>query len=80
MLVKCQLGLFGYSPRKRIVTPDPEADPAVKQMITAQVRDQRLACATAWQIADQLEMPRLAIANICEGLGIKIARCQLGAF
>ena len=79
-LVKCQMGLFGYSPRKRIVTPSKDVDPAVKQIIMTQVTDQRLECAAAWQIAAHLEMPRMAVANICEGMGIKIAHCQLGAF
>ena len=79
-LVKCQMGLFGYHPRKRIVTPDVNVDPAFKQMIMAQVQDRRLECAAAWQLAAHLEIPRMAVANMCEGLSIKIVRCQLGAF
>lgn len=79
-LVKCQMGLFGYSPRKRIVTPNTDADPVVRQMIMAQVQDQRLDCTAAWQIAADLEIPRMAVADVCEGVGIKIVHCQLGAF
>lgn len=79
-LVKCQLGLFGYAPRKKIVSPLPVVDAPMKQAIEAELKDDRLACKTAWQIAEDLGVHKLKIARACETLHVKIAPCQLGAF
>ncbi|MBL0712886.1 MAG: hypothetical protein JJV98_04230 [Desulfosarcina sp.] len=79
-IVRCQLGLFGYLPRKRIVKPAETVDPALAAEIRAALENGRLPCKTAWAIADRRQLPRLAVAETCEALKIKMCDCQLGAF
>jgi hypothetical protein len=79
-LVKCQLGLFGYAPEKRIVRPAAAVDPALEEAIRGDLQDGRLACRRAWALAKRFRLPRMAVSAACEALGIKIKPCQLGAF
>lgn len=79
-LVKCQLGLFGYAPKKSIVKPLAVVKPNLKAAIMGGLRDNRLPCEEAWRISNLLGYHKLQVAGACDGLGIKIAPCQLGAF
>ncbi len=77
---KCQLGLFGYGARKKIVDAGQAVDPKIRETILAASLNGCLTCGDAWTIAERLAVPRLAIGTACESLGIKVVRCQLGAF
>ncbi len=79
-IVQCQLGLFGYSPQKRIVKPAESVPPALARALEEARENDRLPCAAAWSIAQVHGLSRLALAAACEALNIKISRCQLGAF
>jgi hypothetical protein len=79
-IIECQLGLFGYSPQKKIVQPAKEIASDLKQVINDALSDGRLPCAAAWAIAKQLNLPRMKVSAACETLQIKIKPCQLGAF
>ena len=79
-IVTCQLGLFGYAPRKRIVEAAPEVDAALKAAIERNLEEGRLSCRAAWSIAEELGIARMAVSSACETLGIKLSGCQLGAF
>ena len=79
-LVKCQLGLFGYKPEKRIVKPVDVVDPNVETEIRRNLVDDRLPCKTAWEIAKKFNLRKMVVSGTCEALGIKIKLCQLGAF
>ncbi|MGD2096387.1 MAG: hypothetical protein PVG35_02335 [Desulfobacterales bacterium] len=79
-LVKCQLGLFGYKPGKKIVKPKAAEDPGLEQAIRNSLIEGKLPCRTAWEIAGSHDLSKMAISAICEHLGIKIKPCQLGAF
>ncbi len=79
-IAECQLGLFGYSPHKKIVEPAQEIAPALKENILAALANDRLPCSAAWAIAAKLNIPRMKISAACEGLHIKVKPCQLGAF
>jgi hypothetical protein len=79
-LVKCQLGLFGYSPEKKIVQAAPAADSAMETAIREKLEDGRLACRRAWEIAVAFHIPKMAVSAACEAMQIKIKPCQLGAF
>jgi hypothetical protein len=79
-LVKCQLGLFGYSPQKKIVQAPAAADPALETAIREKLENGRLACRHAWEIAAALHVPKMAVSAACEAMQIKIKPCQLGAF
>ena len=77
---KCQLGLFGYSPTSKAVEPANIVSPELTAAIRSALRDERLPCAAAWTIAASLGIPRMAVAEACETMKIKIKPCQLGAF
>ena len=79
-LIKCQLGLFGYGQGKKKVKPAPHVEAAVRTAIENHAVDGCLACKDAWHLAREYGMPKLAMANASESLGIKIKPCQLGAF
>lgn len=77
---KCQLGLFGYQPRKRIVKPAANPSAAVESAVKAELVNGRISCRKTWDIAEQLGQKRMDVASVCEGMGIKVDKCQLGAF
>jgi hypothetical protein len=79
-MIQCQLGLFGHSPEKKIVTPEKTVALKLKTAIEVAAEDGRISCLKAWHIAAQLQIPKMTVSNACEGLGIKIKPCQLGAF
>lgn len=79
-LVKCQLGLFGYKPEKKIVQARDSVSPELKAAISDGLVDGRLPCASAWEIADRLGLKKMDVSGACETLDIKIKPCQLGAF
>ena len=79
-LVKCQLGLFGHRPQKRIVVPAEHVSQELQKTIEKAMDETGLSCAAAWEIADQLNMSRLDVSSACEALQIKISSCQLGTF
>jgi len=76
----CQLGLFGYGDKKKRITGTDPVPAPVREAIGAAAENSRLSCAKAWEIADNLAIGRLALANACEAMGIRIKPCQLGAF
>lgn len=79
-LVKCQLGLFGYTPEKKIVRAAESVDETLTKALRESLTNDRLPCATAWEIAGRLQLRKMAVSSACETLGIKIKPCQLGAF
>jgi len=75
----CQLGLFGYPEGKKI--PGCEAvSENLEDEIFDQLENEKLPCAAAWNIAAKLKIKKLEVTAACEKLGIKINKCQLGAF
>jgi hypothetical protein len=79
-LVKCQLGLFGYQPEKRLVTPVDVVAPELETAIRKALVNDRLPCKSAWMLAEKFEIRKMAVSGACETLGIKIKPCQIGAF
>jgi hypothetical protein len=79
-VIKCQLGLFGYKPTKRIVKPAQSVAAALRDEIKKALVKDRLSCKAAWDIADRFGLRRLEVSSACETLGIKISSCQLGTF
>lgn len=76
----CQLGLFGYGDIKIIAQAGPQLKPELKSAIQNSLIEGRLSCAAAWLIADTGGLARMEVGRACESLGIKINKCQLGAF
>ncbi len=80
-IVKCQLGLFGYNaPKKKILTPAEEVSEELKGEIKNAIEDGKISCESIWNIAKKLGLKKMQVSSACEALGIKITRCQLGAF
>ena len=79
-LAKCQLGLFGYQPEKKIVRAETDAPEDLVGALRAALENDRLPCAALWQIAERFKLPKMKVSAVCEGGGIKIKPCQLGAF
>jgi len=79
-LAKCQLGLFGYAPGKSIVKPADKVSSELEAAIRGHLVDERLPCARAWQIAEELNLKKMDVSSAAETLKIKIKPCQLGAF
>ena len=79
-LAKCQLGLFGYLPEKKIVKPETDAPAELLDALKAALENDRLPCASLWRIAEQFKMPKMKVSAVCDGHDIKIKPCQLGAF
>lgn len=79
-IIKCQLGLFGYSPEKLIVKPARIVAAGLERAIREALVKGRLPCAAAWAIAEKLDIPRMDVSSACEALQIKVKPCQLGAF
>ena len=79
-LVKCQLGLFGYKPDKKIVKPQAPDNKNLESAIRDSLVDGNLACEKAWEIARRFDASKMMVSSVCEELKIKIKPCQLGAF
>ena len=79
-ILKCQLGLFGFGKGIKMVKEAKSIMPALRDAIDSAMVNDHLSCAAAWQIANAQAIPRIAVANACEMLAVKIKPCQLGAF
>jgi hypothetical protein len=79
-LVKCQLGLYGYRPDMKIIKPADSVSQALEELIRKALVNDRLSCAAAWEIAEELGLRKMEVSSACEALKIKITPCQLGAF
>ncbi len=79
-VTQCQLGLFGYQPKKKIVRSGEGVKQDLEEAIRQALIEDRLPCRSAWDIAERLGIGKMAVSSACEGLGIKISSCQLGAF
>jgi hypothetical protein len=77
---KCQLGLFGYDGKKKLVQPADDVSPQLQEIITSRLENGKLSCKSAWEIAADSKIPRLNVCAACEKLKIKVKPCQLGAF
>jgi len=79
---RCQLDLFGYGPtnKGKSLQPGPEVEEELVARIRSRVVEGGLPCATVWDIAHELTMKRIDVANAAESLGIRITQCQLGCF
>ncbi len=77
---QCQMGLFGFSPVRKIVKPAESVSPEMEQAIRNGTVSDRLPCAISWSIAKEFRTARIRVSSACEALKLKISDCQLGAF
>jgi len=79
-ILKCQLGLFGYPPQKKVVKPAESVAPDLEKAIQKALVNGRLSCAAAFTLAAKFKVPKMMVSSACEKMMIKINSCQLGAF
>ena len=79
-LTKCQLGLFGYQPKKKIIKPQDNINEDVKDAVSDALVQGRLSCKRAWDIASRLQVSKMTVSSACEAMKVKIKDCQIGAF
>ena len=79
-LVKCQLGLFGYKPKNKIVKPEEIDNPDLKKAVLSRIDKKKLTCKQIWDLADEFKIHKMKVSSLCDKSGIKIKECQLGAF
>jgi len=79
-IIKCQLGLFGYTPQKKVAQAAASISPELKTKLEASLVENRITCLRCWEIAAELSLKKIDIASACETLGVKVKPCQLGAF
>jgi hypothetical protein len=82
---RCQLGLFGYTPKKqtpgfrvvkRLENPPDAASASVREAADRG----RISCLTLWRLAERHGLTRRDMGNIAETLELKVTPCQLGCF
>ena len=79
-ITKCQLGLYGYKPNKKIIKPADQVTTELEKAMRDGLVNDRLPCAVAWETAKAFGLKKMDVSSACEALGIKITPCQLGAF
>lgn len=77
---KCQMGIFGYVPEKKIVRAAEAVSDELRSRLDKAAPRGIISCASCWEVARALGMQKLAVAAACELLRLKIKPCQLGAF
>ena len=77
---KCQLGLYGYRPERKIVKAAKKVSKRIEDAVRGSLDNDRLTCKTAWEIAKRLGIIKMEVSSACDALNIKISSCQLGAF
>jgi hypothetical protein len=79
-VIKCQLGLFGYGSKKKLVKPSQAITSELKEAVQRALVQDRLPCKAAWDIATKFGLRKMEVSSACEALGTKISSCQLGTF
>jgi hypothetical protein len=52
----------------------------LEERVKASLKDGYLSCPIAWKIADEANVPRIAVGNITDRLGLRVTSCQVGCF
>jgi hypothetical protein len=79
-IIRCQLGLFGYEPEKRIVRPAETVSGHLRERLEATIVEGKISCASLWETAESLGLEKLDVSAACEHLKVKVTPCKLGAF
>lgn len=64
----------------RVIDPNKELDPRVREAVLKAAIDSRIACPAARELAEQLGVDPGVIGDACNQLRIKIKGCALGCF
>jgi hypothetical protein len=82
---RCQLGLFGYSPKKgipgyRVVKKLDNPPETASASVREAAENGQIPCLTLWRLAAEYRLTKRNLGNIAETLDLKITPCQLGCF
>ena len=50
------------------------------EKVKASIKGGYLSCPVAWKIADEEKVPRIAVGNVTDRLGVRVTNCQVGCF
>jgi hypothetical protein len=70
----------------RIKIPENPANLSPEQLsrlegtVKSKLKEGNLPCGTAWKIAAEAGVPRIAVGEIVDRLGIRVTNCQIGCF
>ncbi|MBF0468868.1 MAG: hypothetical protein HQK61_08290 [Desulfamplus sp.] len=79
-LKQCCLGLFGYEPDGKNLDKNIEVSEKLSVAIKKIAHNGTTTCIQCWKLTSELGMKHLETGSSCEKLGIKIKKCQIGAF
>ena len=79
-ILHCQIGLFGWEPLGKLIDKSIEISESLEQELEKNIKDNRITCSGCWDIAKKLKIKKLDVASACEKKGVKIKKCQIGAF
>lgn len=84
-ITRCQLGLFGYAPKKgmpgyKLVKKLDNLPEAAAASVKKAAAQGQVSCLELWRIGKQHKLRRLDMGNIAETLNVKVTPCQLGFF
>ena len=72
--------------KERIKIKENPADLSTEQLaelentVKGSLKEGYLSCPTAWKIASNAGVPKIAVGEITDRLGIRVTSCQLGCF
>ena len=52
----------------------------LEDMVKASLKDGYLPCAVAFKIAKEAQVPKIAVGEMTDRLGIRVTNCQIGCF
>ncbi|MFC2010819.1 hypothetical protein ACFLUR_00810 [Chloroflexota bacterium] len=52
----------------------------LEDTVKASLKDGSLPCPVAWKIAKEANVPKIAVGEITDRLGIRLTNCQIGCF
>jgi hypothetical protein len=52
----------------------------IRRLLAERADGGRISCEEAWQVADELGVPKTEVGAAADDLGIRITDCQLGCF
>ena len=79
-ITDCQLGCFKVDKTPYDSSISKEADGKIAARLEALTEGNKLACAAAFELARELKLPPMAVAEALNIRNMKIRDCQLGCF
>ena len=79
-ITNCQIGCFKVGKTIHDNHAGKKIDDAIITMLEALRKNNELTCASVFELALELKLPPMAIADVANLRNLKIRRCQLGCF